>query len=202
MRHDARPTPSSCAVAAAPARAEWHSAKFDSRRQAAPARIEPPSATLLLRSVRVSESSPAAVPGALAPPGGGPGTTHWRSGARAVRRAAPGRRSLRESPRSQRNRLIARVSPAYPRRPGRRRPEGQRNSLFLGSISGMAERTGLEPATPGVTGRYSNQLNYRSTEGGANPIGRPAQCPSVCRGEASAPAGSRRAVGLAGVTIP
>jgi hypothetical protein len=28
----------------------------------------------------------------------------------------------------------------------------------------MAERTGLEPATPGVTGRYSNQLNYRSAE--------------------------------------
>ena len=26
----------------------------------------------------------------------------------------------------------------------------------------MAERTGLEPATTGVTGRYSNQLNYRS----------------------------------------
>ena len=26
----------------------------------------------------------------------------------------------------------------------------------------MAERTGLEPATHGVTGRYSNQLNYRS----------------------------------------
>ena len=25
----------------------------------------------------------------------------------------------------------------------------------------MAQRTGLEPATPGVTGRYSNQLNYR-----------------------------------------
>ena len=23
-------------------------------------------------------------------------------------------------------------------------------------------RTGLEPATPGVTGRYSNQLNYRT----------------------------------------
>ena len=32
---------------------------------------------------------------------------------------------------------------------------------FLGVIE-MAERTGLEPATPGVTGRYSNQLNYRS----------------------------------------
>jgi hypothetical protein len=29
----------------------------------------------------------------------------------------------------------------------------------------MAERTGLEPATPGVTGRYSNQLNYRSELG-------------------------------------
>ncbi len=26
----------------------------------------------------------------------------------------------------------------------------------------MAEWTGLEPATPGVTGRYSNQLNYQS----------------------------------------
>jgi hypothetical protein len=28
----------------------------------------------------------------------------------------------------------------------------------------VAERTGLEPATPGVTGRYSNQLNYRSSK--------------------------------------
>ena len=27
----------------------------------------------------------------------------------------------------------------------------------------LAERTGLEPATPGVTGRYSNQLNYHSS---------------------------------------
>ena len=26
----------------------------------------------------------------------------------------------------------------------------------------MAEWTGLEPATPCVTGRYSNQLNYHS----------------------------------------
>ena len=30
------------------------------------------------------------------------------------------------------------------------------------SLRLLAERTGLEPATPGVTGRYSNQLNYRS----------------------------------------
>ena len=28
--------------------------------------------------------------------------------------------------------------------------------------SKMAERTGLEPATSGVTGQHSNQLNYRS----------------------------------------
>ena len=32
----------------------------------------------------------------------------------------------------------------------------------VGRIDFVAERTGLEPATPGVTGRYSNQLNYRS----------------------------------------
>ena len=31
----------------------------------------------------------------------------------------------------------------------------------------MAERTGLEPATPGVTGQYSNRLNYRSEMVGA-----------------------------------
>ncbi len=31
--------------------------------------------------------------------------------------------------------------------------------MYLG---GLAEWTGLEPATPGVTGRYSNQLNYHS----------------------------------------
>jgi hypothetical protein len=33
-------------------------------------------------------------------------------------------------------------------------------SLIIKEI--LAERTGLEPATPGVTGRYSNQLNYHS----------------------------------------
>ncbi len=30
------------------------------------------------------------------------------------------------------------------------------------SYAPVAVRTGLEPATPGVTGRYSNQLNYRT----------------------------------------
>ena len=40
----------------------------------------------------------------------------------------------------------------------------------------LAERTGLEPATPGVTGRYSNQLNYRSMTTAAASL--PAQAPS------------------------
>ncbi len=37
-------------------------------------------------------------------------------------------------------------------------------TMFVrGALStNMAEWTGLEPATPGVTGRYSNQLNYHS----------------------------------------
>ena len=30
------------------------------------------------------------------------------------------------------------------------------------NLTKLAEWTGLEPATPGVTGRYSNQLNYHS----------------------------------------
>ena len=32
-------------------------------------------------------------------------------------------------------------------------------------LKDLAEWTGLEPATPGVTGRYSNQLNYHSVPG-------------------------------------
>ena len=46
----------------------------------------------------------------------------------------------------------------------------------------LAEQTGLEPATPGVTGRYSNQLNYCSelwwVLRGSNPR------PSPCKGDA------------------
>ena len=38
----------------------------------------------------------------------------------------------------------------------------KKHAKVLDFIDFMAERTGLEPATPGVTGRYSNQLNYRS----------------------------------------
>jgi hypothetical protein len=36
-------------------------------------------------------------------------------------------------------------------------PDNQRHYVF-----NLAVRTGLEPATHGVTGRYSNQLNYRT----------------------------------------
>ena len=46
----------------------------------------------------------------------------------------------------------------------------------------LAEWTGLEPATPGVTGRYSNQLNYHSNSWwvltGSN------RRPSPCKGDA------------------
>lgn len=40
----------------------------------------------------------------------------------------------------------------------------QKKPLKAETIKGfvLAEWTGLEPATPGVTGRYSNQLNYHS----------------------------------------
>ena len=38
-------------------------------------------------------------------------------------------------------------------------PQGEHSYNYI-----LAERTGLEPATPGVTGRYSNQLNYRSSK--------------------------------------
>ncbi len=35
-------------------------------------------------------------------------------------------------------------------------------SIYRGFFCHLAVRTGLEPATLGVTGRYSNQLNYRT----------------------------------------
>ena len=41
-------------------------------------------------------------------------------------------------------------------------PIEKATSLATDGFLILAERTGLEPATPGVTGRYSNQLNYRS----------------------------------------
>ena len=42
-------------------------------------------------------------------------------------------------------------------------PGGEINEKSRSFCFGIfAVRTGLEPATPGVTGRYSNQLNYRT----------------------------------------
>src|SRR5689334_23091841 len=46
-------------------------------------------------------------------------------------------------------------------------PQGPGNENGLAPFSAnplitLAEWTGLEPATPGVTGRYSNRLNYHS----------------------------------------
>ena len=35
---------------------------------------------------------------------------------------------------------------------------------FIEKLRKLAEWTGLEPATPCVTGRYSNQLNYHSAQ--------------------------------------
>jgi hypothetical protein len=62
----------------------------------------------------------------------------------------------------------------------------------------MAERTGLEPATPGVTGRYSNQLNYRSDFGGANAIGRLGRCPRRQRAK-TREWGPRESIRMAGL---
>jgi hypothetical protein len=38
----------------------------------------------------------------------------------------------------------------------------KKGELAFALFDVLAEWTGLEPATPGVTGRYSNQLNYHS----------------------------------------
>jgi hypothetical protein len=43
----------------------------------------------------------------------------------------------------------------------RQKQENPKQLSCLGFLF-LAEWTGLEPATPGVTGRYSNQLNYHS----------------------------------------
>src|SRR3990167_6578043 len=42
--------------------------------------------------------------------------------------------------------------------------------IAISGLSNMAQRTGLEPATPGVTGRYSNRLNYRCASVDFRPV--------------------------------
>jgi hypothetical protein len=41
-------------------------------------------------------------------------------------------------------------------------PENKKPDDISSGFASLAVRTGLEPATLGVTGRYSNQLNYRT----------------------------------------
>ena len=41
-------------------------------------------------------------------------------------------------------------------------PSKEKATAGVAFCKQLAEWTGLEPATPGVTGRYSNQLNYHS----------------------------------------
>jgi hypothetical protein len=54
-------------------------------------------------------------------------------------------------------------APIMHRQPRRRAVEEKSPHKFLLERAFLlAEWTGLEPATPGVTGRYSNQLNYHS----------------------------------------
>ena len=48
-------------------------------------------------------------------------------------------------------------------------------SISVRYIKRLAEWTGLEPATTGVTGRYSNQLNYHSEKGSLRH-----RCPGGC----------------------
>ena len=54
----------------------------------------------------------------------------------------------------------------------------------------LAVRTGLEPATLGVTGRYSNHLNYRtSIESSYSPWYDSIQGPNVCNSRRRKPQG-------------
>ena len=73
-------------------------------------------------------------------------------------------RSGRDSPTSCGPRIRLQANPFDPRREPNYwlSPLLKNKCLLAQAFEIMAERTGLEPATPGVTGRYSNQLNYRS----------------------------------------
>ena len=50
----------------------------------------------------------------------------------------------------------------YKSKNNREKLKREKEKALINQGFNLAERTGLEPATPGVTGRYSNQLNYRS----------------------------------------
>lgn len=54
------------------------------------------------------------------------------------------------------------------RKPPKKDIKRRKALLFSKAFKFLAEWTGLEPATPCVTGMYSNQLNYHSVFGSAN----------------------------------
>ena len=74
------------------------------------------------------------------------------------------------------------VKPASQLQASRSRQEKGPTPFGGQALVHLAEWTGLEPATPGVTGRYSNQLNYHSNTWwvltGSN------RRPSPCKGDA------------------
>gem|GEM_PF-3267734 len=49
-----------------------------------------------------------------------------------------------------------------------RRPQKNRIHYVSDAVQILARWTGLEPATTGVTGRYSNQLSYHRAIGCSN----------------------------------
>jgi hypothetical protein len=65
---------------------------------------------------------------------------------------------IAEANKKERTRLVARTA----KNSGRNSVRPIEIALQVLFLLVLAEWTGLEPATPGVTGRYSNQLNYHS----------------------------------------
>src|SRR5574337_854373 len=75
----------------------------------------------------------------------------------------------------QRAVFLAGTYPAHPAaRPGNRPfvriPAGIKKGSQKAPFCWVAEWTGIEPATPGVTGRYSNRLNYHSALTCSSPL--------------------------------
>ncbi len=108
------------------------------------------------------------------------------SGTKVPRQPARSGNTASHASRDQQGPDAARQLPAHANE------KNPRDSLSYGDflLHRLAERTGLEPATPGVTGRYSNQLNYHSAT--ASTIARdlpPKQAPrlTICRVQGSGP---------------
>ncbi len=81
----------------------------------------------------------------------------WRSG-----RGSPTQAQAAESLASDSLLAPPGAAQAAPSAPQVFAAQKQKRPILSNEAFYLAERTGLEPATPGVTGRYSNQLNYHS----------------------------------------